>query len=94
MTILSLTLEWEGRLIRLSYTPRKWSVTDHLEIRVDGDQPIPITETGYRSHFFGPFEPALDAEDILTFVRDWIEDEARSEAWKALDAEARQMRLF
>jgi len=87
-------LRWEGRTIRLSYTPCKWSVIDHLEIRVDDRQPIPITETGYKSHFFGPCDPDLTAEQITTLVQDWIAREAQSENWQRLEKERKQLLLF
>ena len=68
--IINTVIEWEGRTIRLSYHPLKWSVIDHLEIHVDHNKPIPITETGYRSHFFGPISPALTGEEIKNMVRE------------------------
>lgn len=58
------------------------SGSDHLEIESIRPKraPLPITETGYRSHFI----PALDlinAGGPVTFVTAWIEQEAKSKAW-------------
>lgn len=58
------------------------SGSDHLEI--ESIKPkraqLPITETGYRSHFL----PALDlinAGGPVTFVTAWIAQEAKGKAW-------------
>ena len=88
------TLIWQGRTIRLSYVSLYCGVIDHLEITVEGRQPIPITETGYKSHFFGPMDPPLTEEGVLQFSRDWIEQEARSSAWREAEASRRQHSLF
>jgi hypothetical protein len=69
---IKTTIEWEGRTIRLSYDPVSWGVIDLLEIRVDRNEPIPITETGYRSHFFGPIRPSLTADEIKDMVRQLV----------------------
>lgn len=58
------------------------SGSDHLEIESIKPKraPLPITETGYRSHFM----PALDlinAGGPVTFVTAWIAQEAKGKAW-------------
>lgn len=58
------------------------SGSDHLEIESIKPKraPLPITETGYRSHFL----PALDlinAGGPVTFVTAWIAQEAKGKAW-------------
>ena len=85
---------WEGRLIRLSYTPRQWKVIDHLEIRADDGEPLPITETGYRSHHFGPMEPALTMSEVEEMLIDWLDKEARTKCWKNYVEQSRQLSLF
>ena len=67
----------------------------HLEIRSLSDprNPLPMTETGYRSHF----TPAQLIEEVggaRAFVEAWLEDEARSPQWKAKEEAARQLALF
>lgn len=91
---LTTTLIWEGRTIRLSYKPCMWGVIDHLEIRVDDQRPIPITETGYRSHFFGPAEPPLTENDLVTLVRGWLEEAARDPSWIEAEEKRSQLSLF
>ena len=56
--------------------------SDHIEIESIKPKraPLPITETGYRSHFL----PALDlinAGGPVTFVTAWIAQEAKGKAW-------------
>ena len=85
---------WEGRDIRLSYTPRKWQITDHIEIRSVDKQPLPITETGYRSYFFGPVEPAMTPTEVQDFVIEWLDKEAKSRHWIDHVNQSRQLSLF
>lgn len=49
------TLNWEGISIAVSHTPQDFcGPFDHIEIKCG--QVLPITETGYRSHFLSPEE--------------------------------------
>jgi len=71
------------------------SGSDHLEI--ESIKPkrarLPITETGYRSHFI----PALDlinAGGPVTFVTAWINQEAKGKAWTKTAAARAQGDLF
>lgn len=75
--------------------------SDHIEVESikPGKAPLPITETGYRSHFM----PALDlinAGGPVTFVQAWIEQAAKGKAWtkattaKPASAPAAQGDLF
>jgi len=92
--IIKTTIEWEGRTIRLSYHPLKWGCIDHLELRIDNNEPTPITVTGYRSHFFGPISPSLTADEIKAMVRNWLKKEAKSQNWIKAKAARRQISLF
>ena len=71
------------------------SGSDHLEIESIKPKraPLPITETGYRSHFM----PALDlinAGGPVTFVTAWINQEAKGKAWTKAAAVKAQGDLF
>lgn len=71
------------------------SGSDHLEIESIKPKraPLPITETGYRSHFM----PALDlinAGGPVTFVTAWIEQEAKGKTWNKAAAAKAQGDLF
>ena len=85
---------WEGRSIRLSYTPRYCDAIDHVEITAEDRQPLPVTETGYRSHFFGPVTPALTIDDVEHMVVAWLDGEAKGKSWQDYVCRARQLSLF
>ncbi len=86
--------DWEGRTIRLSYYPLKWSVIDHLEIHVENKEPLPITETGYYSQFIEPMDPLLTVEEIVETVRYHLEAAAKSRSWIEAEAARKQLSLF
>lgn len=87
-------IKWESRTIRLSHTPLKWGVVDHVELCVDNNEPIPITETGYKSHFFGPLSPSLTIDQVINMTRDWLDMEAKSPDWIEAEAARKQLSLF
>ncbi|MGX5774989.1 hypothetical protein ACWKW0_09380 [Methylorubrum zatmanii] len=64
---------------------------DHLEIRTIEPEraPLPITETGYRSHFLHGSE-LKEHGGALPFVLAWLEHAARTQAWQT----SRQLSLF
>lgn len=85
---------WNGCNIRLKYQPLRWNVIDHLTIQsIDGD-PLPITETGFKSHFFGSIEPSLNLDEARDMVIDWLNDGAKCAQWKAYVLKSQQMDLF
>jgi len=87
-------IDWRGVTIRIVFWTRRWnSDFDHLEITAMNDAPIPITETGYRSHFVpdGNVEAHGGPE---AYVLAWLDHEADSAAWKKREEASRQMSLF
>jgi len=95
-TFETYTFQWEGIEIEVIYWPLIWSVTSHLEIRslVPERAPLPITETGYRSHFFAPERVDLGTQLIVEMVQDWLDAEAKSKDWVRYVEESRQGDLF
>lgn len=90
-------LTWEGIEIKVTYTPDAYSVVSHLEI-ISVDPPrckLPMTETGYRSHFHERhmIERDYDA-DVIAAVLDWLNIEAKSKKWQKHLADSRQGSLF
>lgn len=68
---------------------------DHVEIEsiAPSRAPLPITDTGYKSHFL----PALDlvnAGGPVTFVTGWLNAEAKGKAWRAQSNAKAQGDLF
>jgi hypothetical protein len=89
-------LVWRDVTCRVKHTPnylsKGWS---HIEIIVVSPKkaPLPITETGYRSHFLD--ENLLKkAGGPATFFLDWIEREAATKAWAKAEFKWRQGDLF
>lgn len=100
MDIQTYTLTWHDGIadieIRLTFKPRHYQEIAHLEIEsINPDRaPLPITETGYRSHFFHTGTIDLSDFDPVTEVRNWIEKEAASPKWQKMILADRQMSLF
>ncbi len=69
--------------------------TDHIEVESIKPKkaPLPITETGYRSHFIAPLD-LINAGGPVTFVTTWIEQEAKGKAWTKAATAKQQGDLF
>ena len=91
-------LTWETITLECVLNPQ-WSsaVPDlaHLQIwSIKPDKaPLPITGTGYRSHFFRAAQH-LDEETLRAWVLSWIEEEAQSPAWTKQRKSLMQLSLF
>ena len=86
------TLIWEGIEIVLSHNAQLFGGPfDHLELHAK--ERLPVTETGYRSHFIHPKELAL-WESPEAFVLDWLNDAARHPNWQEYCRKSRQLSLF
>ena len=68
---------------------------DHIEVESIAPKkaPLPITETGYRSHFLSPLD-LINAGGAVTFVEAWIADECKGKAWTKSATAAAQGDLF
>lgn len=65
----------------------------HLQVESAARERLPITETGYRSHFV----PAAEIEEAggpVAYATAWLEDMARSAEWKRYAEASRQLSLF
>lgn len=74
---MSARFAWRGVEIEVLFE-RNWlnSDTDHIEVHTEPRTPLPITETGYRSHFIASGELA-DAVEAAEFVQRWLEAEGK-----------------
>jgi hypothetical protein len=88
-------LIWNGIKIMVIHTPHyyKHAEIDHIELHAEDRQKLPVTETGYRSHFLheSQIEPYGSA---LAFVQAWLDHEAMKPEWRAYIENARQLTLF
>ncbi len=90
-------LEWQGITISVS-CERDYATMrglTHLSIHVlePSTSKLPITETGYRSHFLSEAEVA-ELGGPLGYVRAWLDAEAVTPKWKRLEAASCQLDLF
>jgi hypothetical protein len=71
------------------------SGNDHVEIESlrPRKAPLPITETGYRSHFMPPLD-LMNAGGPVTFVTAWLDQEAKGKAWSKAASSKAQGDLF
>ena len=88
-------LIWNGIKIMVTHTPDYCASVeiDHIELHAENGQKLPVTETGYRSHFIheSHIEPYGSA---LAFVQAWLDHEAQSPAWRACELAPQQLSLF
>jgi len=93
-------IEWQGIGLTIRHCPRWLAsygdyVTQHIEVSSRMCEPLPITDTGYRSQFFKNGE-ALEAfgNDVVVYVLVWLDEAAKSKEWQAKADAARQYSLF
>lgn len=101
MSIENIKLIWNTIAIDVTYN-NDWSKTHreimgfsmgHLEIKSLDRARLPITETGYRSHFIAAtlIEEYGGAE---RYVCDWLEEKSKSKRWKDYMNRSKQLYLF
>lgn len=68
---------------------------DHVEVEsiAPAKAPLPISETGYRSHFIAPLDLMSDGGPV-TFVTAWLDGQARGTDWQKQVAKKQQGDLF
>ncbi|ATG41934.1 hypothetical protein [Phaeobacter piscinae] len=86
-----MTTTWGHRLIWQDYVIDIRHVSawhncpiDHLEIKTASPKgaALPITETGYRSHFLWESN-IIDAGGATAYVEAWFEEASQTHEWKA-----------
>jgi hypothetical protein len=87
---------WQGIEIEAVYTPLKWGAIAHLEVRSIRPERarLPITETGYRSHFHEPGTIEAHGGDVVAQVIAWLDEEATKPEWRCYVDANRQGTLF
>jgi hypothetical protein len=85
-------LNWRGHRIEIAYDAASFAGYAHLQIRSKHARPLPISETGYRSHF----THRLDVEHYgspTAYVEAWLNVMAETKAWKRAEREGVQLSL-
>lgn len=73
-------ITWRGIGIEITFTPEKFGMTDHIELHSERKAPLPVTETGYRSHFVTAGAVAHHG-GAVAFVTAWLDHEAQRTGW-------------
>jgi hypothetical protein len=86
-------IEWRG--ITIAVTLEKQAFVDHLAIETLEPlrAPLPITETGYRSHFVTKDSVELSGGPE-EYVTAWLDSAARGQRWADQEAAIRQYALL
>lgn len=75
------TIVWRGVQIEITFTPEAFGMVDHIELRTEGKAPLPVTETGYRSHFTHK-GTVTEYGGAVAFVAAWLDQEAERTGWR------------
>ena len=89
-------LEWNGILIEISYSPNYFGdIIANLDIKTIAPEKskLPITSTGYRSHFLQDTE-MQSFDSPVSYVREWLDEAAKSKEWIELQESLNQLSLF
>lgn len=91
---------WSGISIEIRWEPNWLNINagidaGHIEIESVAPEraPLPITETGYRSHFTSPATVAAYGGPVA-FVEAWLETESQAPDWRLQEQAGRQFSLF
>ena len=94
------TIVWRGIIVEVSYEAQ-WLGSGgpfssaHLQLNAIEPEGaiLPVTETGYRSHFT---DRAIieEAGGPAAFAKAWLDEAARSKDWKDREQASRQFALF
>jgi hypothetical protein len=87
-----------NRTVRIRITHAReylFASSDHISVESINPEkaPLPITETGYLSHFMSPLA-LVNAGGPVAFVTAWIEQEAGDKTWTKAAAKKAQGDLF
>jgi hypothetical protein len=75
------TIIWRGVQVEITFTPDAFGVVDHIELRTEARAPLPVTETGYRSHY-PPLGTVTEYGGAVAFVTAWLDHEAERTKWQ------------
>lgn len=89
---MTQAIVWDGIAVSISHTP-DWMNSEYHHVELRTDQRLPVTATGYRSHFIHQKEFAL-FENATAFVEQWLDEAAKSPDWIRYKEESRQLSLF
>ncbi len=99
-SIETFRIEWSGIAIEIRWEPHWLGMdigydTAHLEIESISPERahLPITDTGYRSHFTSS-EAVAAYGGPVAFVEAWLETESQAPDWRREERARQQLSLF
>lgn len=99
MTSTTSRIDWQGITLSVTYDPISFGssvyAVAHLELRstAPAGAPLPVAETGYRSHYLSPVY-VEQAGGPVAYAIAWLDREAAKPEWRKHVAAARQLSLF
>ena len=75
-----LNIIWRRIALEIIFAANKFGLIDHIEVSAEDRAALPITETGYRSHFIACGIVAAHG-GAIAFVTAWLEHEASKTGW-------------
>lgn len=85
-------LIWAGISVEISHQAN-WLNSGYWHIELRCDEPLPVTETGYRSYFV-PMPEFSDGVGIRDCVTDWLDAAADRPIWQKYLEDSKQLKLF
>jgi hypothetical protein len=89
---ITFTLIWAERVVEVRCQPN-WLNSDYGHIELRSTTRLPVTETGYRSHFV-PGAAFSDEAYVRAYVERWLNEAAQTRAWQHYLKDSRQLTLF
>ncbi len=95
-------LHWRGREVLISYC-EDYSAAfrqvmgaplAHLTIQSADGEKLPISDTGFLSHFAMGGLGIENDDQILALVQERLNEEAKNQAWQEYVRDSQQLRLF
>lgn len=86
-------ITWHAIELTVEHTPNWAADFDHIQVASKDRVALPITETGYKSHFL-PSDQITDYGDAVDYVLAWLDYESKSKSWKNAEAKTVQLSLF
>ncbi|MEM7241806.1 MAG: hypothetical protein AAF429_06445 [Pseudomonadota bacterium] len=87
----AVDITWNGLDIHVTLKKQSWH-SDFIHIEIRCKEPLPMTNTGYRSHFMQG-EAFAQYESLEAFILAWLEEASQSKDWKQI-WDARQQLSF
>lgn len=87
------TIVWQDICLEIGHMPSWCEGMDHVEIRSQNKQPLPITKTGYKLLFLSSSDMEAIGDPVAHIVA-WLDHEAAQSDWQKRQQQAAQLSLL